>query len=118
MIRGRVLVTGVGVRAQETKAGVDGHDGHIRHPVINTLGPERGQIEGFRSELRQIRPIDGPMKRAHCCRADQIRLAESKRVHVLKEMSVSARQDILAVIVSWLVPVGIKIAPEQRVLGV
>src|SRR2546426_12673644 len=118
MIRGRVLVTGVGVRAQETKAGVDGHDGHIWHSLINTLGPEIGQIEGFRSELRQIRPSDGSMKRAHCYRADKIRLAQSKRVHILDEMSVGARQDILAVIVGRLVPMGVKKTPEQRVLRV
>src|SRR5207249_10431732 len=58
------------------------------------------------------------MKRAHCSRADQIRLAEIKRMHILDQMSVSARQHIHAVIISGLVPVRVKKAPEQRAPGV
>ena len=73
MIGRRVLVPGIGIRAQETESSIDGHDGHVRDALINALGPERRQIECFRSELRQVRPIDGAMKRTHCSRADQIR---------------------------------------------
>src|SRR5207249_11915302 len=58
------------------------------------------------------------MKRAHCSRADQIRLAESKRMHILDQMSVSARQHVYTVIIRGLVPVRVKKAPEQRVPGV
>ena len=39
-------------------------------------------------------------------------------MHILDEMSVSARQHILAVIVGGLVPVRVEKASEQRVPGV
>ena len=39
-------------------------------------------------------------------------------MHILDQMSVSARQHIYAVIIRGLVPVRVKKAPEQRVPGV
>ena len=78
VIRRRILVAGICIRTEQTESGVDGHDRHIRHALINTLCAKRRQIEALRSELRYGRPIDRAVKGVHRSRADQICFAQGK----------------------------------------